>query len=81
MFPGRDRVFYWLLAGCIRNCMFRESYMYQRFCLIFGPFYNYVFLVIILWNRQDSSSGFACIVFHKKGRKNVSLLSPYAQCF
>ena len=55
--------------------------MYQRFCLIFGPFYNYVFLVIILWNRQDSSSGFACIVFHKKGGKNVSLLSPYAHCF
>ena len=55
--------------------------MYQRFCLIFGPFYNYVFLVIILWNRQDSSSGFARIVFHKKGKRNGHLLGPYTYCF
>lgn len=43
LFRGCDRVSYWLLAGCTKkNCTFRV--MYQRFSLIFGPFYNYVFL-------------------------------------
>ena len=41
LFRVRDRVFYWLLAGCTRNCTFRD--IYQRSSLILGPFYNYVF--------------------------------------
>ena len=41
LFRGRDRVFYWLLARCTRNCTFRD--IYQRSSLILGPFYNYVF--------------------------------------
>ena len=53
--------------------------MYQRFCLIFGTFYNYVFLNSYGIDRVQVLISLTS--FFIKREKNGRLLSPYTHCF